>query len=52
MSEILTQAGAEWRIVYNDDETYTAYIAGKQQTFDDIKEAVAWCMAVRDGDQR
>lgn len=52
MSEIVTQAGADLRIIANADGTYTAYVRDKQCTFADIEAAARWACAVRDGDER
>lgn len=52
MSEIITQVGAELRIVANADGTYTAFVGGQQQIFTDIQAAAKWACMVRDGEKR
>lgn len=49
MIEILTMAGAEMRIINNNDGTFTAYVGKQQQTFKTIAEAFNWCAALKDG---
>lgn len=51
MREILTQAGAELRIVKNADGTVTARIGMKEAIFNDFAAAVEWACAVRDGER-
>ncbi len=49
MSEILTQAGSELRIVQNADGTCTAIVGNQRRICDTFDEAVVWCCSVRDG---
>lgn len=49
MIEVLTMAGAEMRIINNNDGTYTAYVGKQQQTFKTMREAFNWFAEQRDG---
>lgn len=49
MSEILTQAGTELRILKNADGTFTAQIGKRASRFATFQEAIDWACAVRDG---
>ena len=49
MGEILAQAVADMQIRYEPlADKYIAKVCGREQEFDTIEQAVAWCCKVRD----